>query len=143
MRGSFRHVTIFRHYLSLPRMFRSPARRLSQITRQVLLSMATNNTPKPNWQQLATTKREAVNGLIPKDWRIPNPPSRAEQNDVAGKYLHQYLSKQEVEITESDVVDIAEKTTSGQWKAVEVTKAFCHRAALVHQLVSTISESNR
>jgi len=88
-----------------------------------------------NWQQRATAKRDSVNALIPPAWRISNLPSREEQKDVTNPYIHQYLSKQEVEITETDAVGIAEKTTRGEWKAVEVTSAFCHRAALVHQLV--------
>lgn len=35
---------------------------------------------------------------------------------------------------------IAEKVASGKWSAVEVTKAFCHRAALAHQLVNCLHE---
>lgn len=122
-------------------MLRRPAARLSQLTRQVLISMATNNNPTPGWQQLATSKRDSVNALIPAEWRLSSPPSREEQRDVAGGYLHQFLSSQEIEITETDAVGIAAKTTTGQWKAVDVVKAFCHRAALVHQLVSPLPEA--
>jgi len=99
--------------------------------------MATSKAPLQDWQERATAKRDSVNALIPQEWRIKTP-SREEQKDVAGTYLHQHLSSQEVEITESDAVDIAAKTTTGQWKAVDVAKAFCHRAALVHQLVHLV-----
>ena len=105
---------------------------LRSATRQLFTAMT--STTK-TWQQRATAKRDSVNALIPAEWRIANPPSREDQKDVTGPYIHQFLSKQEVEITETDAVGIAEKTTTGKWKAVDVTKAFCHRAALIHQLV--------
>jgi len=111
--------------------------RISRLTRKAIYNMATSKVPRQHWQERATAKRDSVNVLIPQEWRI-KAPSREEQKDVAGTYLHQHLSSQEVEITESDAVDIAEKTTTGQWKAVDVAKAFCHRAALVHQLVCLI-----
>ncbi len=92
-----------------------------------------------NWQKTATTKRENTSSLIPSEWRIPNLPSNKDQRDVTGQYIRQFLNKREIEITETDLVGIALKTTAGQWKAVEVTKAFCHRAALAHQLANPTS----
>lgn len=71
---------------------------------------------------------------IPEQWVLANPPNE-EVRDVTGTFIHQYLSPFEVEITETDAVGIAEKTASGTWKALDVAKAFCHRAALAHQLV--------
>ena len=90
-----------------------------------------------DWQSLGKQKRDAVNNLIPKSWLLQNAvPSSEEQRDVTGKYIQQYLSPKEVEITETDAVGIVNNTTSGTWSAREVTAAFCHRAALAHQLVS-------
>jgi amidase len=89
-----------------------------------------------DWKALGQQKRDSVNALIPKSWLLTSPlPSAAEQRDVTGKYIQQFLSQKEVEITESDAVGIVEKTTSGQWRAREVAEAFCHRAALAHQMV--------
>lgn len=87
-----------------------------------------------NWQDRAKTKRDAVLAFIPEEWRIENPPNN-QQVDVTGSFIHQYLSPREVEITETPAEGIVERTTTGQWKAEEVTRAFCHRAALAHQLV--------
>lgn len=87
-----------------------------------------------SWQDAAAKKREAISALIPKEWRIENLPSVKEQVDVTD-YVKQFLSKEELGITESDADQIVEKTTSGSWTAEEVTRAFCHRAALAHQLV--------
>jgi len=90
----------------------------------------------PSWQEAAKAKRDATNALIPKSWVLEKPvPSKEEQRDVTGKYIQQFLTEREVEITETDAVGIVEKTTTGAWKAREVVEAFCHRAALAHQLV--------
>lgn len=88
-----------------------------------------------DWEQHAKAKRDSVNALIPESWRISNPPARESQPDIAGSFLHQFLSAQEIEITETDAVGIAKKTCAGAWTAVDVVKAFSHRAALAHQLV--------
>jgi amidase len=89
-----------------------------------------------DWQTLAKQKRESITALIPSPWRLPTPlPPVAEQRDVTGKFIQQYLSNREIEITETDAVGIVKKTTSGEWKAREVAEAFCHRAALAHQMV--------
>ena len=90
----------------------------------------------PAWKQVAETKRQSTLDAIPDKWRIKGPiPSATEQRDVTGAYIQQFLTEREIEITETDAVGITERTTTGQWTAVEVTEAFCHRAALAHQLV--------
>lgn len=97
-----------------------------------------------DWQSLGKKKRDYVNSLIPKAWLLPHAvPSSEEQRDVTGKYIQQFLSTKEVEITETDAVGIVKNTTTGTWSASEVTEAFCHRAALAHQLVSGIKISKR
>ena len=89
-----------------------------------------------DWQSKATAKRDSVNALISPQWRIDTPiPSAHDQRDVTGMYIQQFLSPREVEITESDAVEIVNRTCSGRWKARDVAEAFCHRAALAHQLV--------
>lgn len=88
------------------------------------------------WKALGREKFNSVNALIPKAWLLPTPtPSAADQRDVTGKYIQQFLSQREIEITETDAVGIVAKTTTGKWKAKEVAEAFCHRAALAHQMV--------
>jgi amidase len=92
-----------------------------------------------DWKLLATEKRDSVNALIPQPWLLPTPlPSASEQRDVTGNYIHQLLSPREIEITETDAVGIVKNTTAGAWKAREVAAAFCHRAALAHQMVSAL-----
>lgn len=91
------------------------------------------------WEALAREKRESVNAQIPEEWLLSAPvPPPAEQRDVTGAYIQKLLSPREIEITETDAVGIVKNTTSGTWKAREVAEAFCHRAALAHQMVSII-----
>lgn len=93
----------------------------------------------PSWKSLGESKREAILQLIPQKWRLQGPiPPANEQPDVTGSYVQQFLSPSEIEITEVDAIEIAQRTTSGHWTAVEVTEAFCHRAAIAHQLVCVV-----
>lgn len=92
-----------------------------------------------DWQIIAKNKRESVNGLIPEKWRLDSIPSVEEKRDVTGDYIQQFLSAREIEITETDAVGIVEKTSNGEWKSREVCEAFCHRAALAHQLVRNLT----
>ncbi|KAL9055811.1 MAG: hypothetical protein Q9162_003345 [Coniocarpon cinnabarinum] len=94
-----------------------------------------------NWEEKAKAKRDLVNALIPDAWRLQDPPSRETLRDIAGTaYIEKHLSQQEIHITRQDAASIAQKTTSGAWKAVDVIKAFCHRAALSHQLTNCLLE---
>jgi amidase len=90
-----------------------------------------------SWLAQGEVKRQSILNAIPAKWRLADPvPPPTELRDVTRSYIQQYLNEREIEITESDAVDIAAQTTTGRWTAVEVTEAFCHRAALAHQLVS-------
>lgn len=88
-----------------------------------------------DWKTKADAKRDAILKSIPEKWRLDKIPSAKEQRDVTGAYIQQFLSKREVEITETDAVGIAKQAASGSWSAVEIAEAFCHRASLAHQLV--------
>lgn len=98
--------------------------------------MAVGKRSVSDWRAAAQQKREAVNALIPVSWLLPQPlPPPEEQKDVTDGYIRQFLSLREIEITETDAADIVKQTTTGKWKAREVATAFCHRAALAHQMV--------
>lgn len=92
-----------------------------------------------DWKSLATAKRESILSSIPEKWKLAKIPTAEEQKDVTGPYIQQFLDEKEIEITETDAAGIVEKVAAGEWSAVDVTSAFCHRAALAHQLVSSDS----
>ena len=70
------------------------------------------------WETVAMAKKASLLSLIPQPWKI-NPadvPSTAT-------------------LTDSPADKILEKIRSLEWTSLDVTRAFCHRAALAHQLV--------
>jgi amidase len=91
------------------------------------------------WQDIANSKREAILVAIPQEWRISNLPSVEEQPDVT-TFVEQYLSKEELGITACSADKIAQKCGSGEWTAETVTRAFCHRASIAHQLLHCLHE---
>ena len=93
------------------------------------------------WQQLAKAKLDAINASIPEKWCLSSIPSIEQQRDVTGPFICKFLSREEIEITETDAVDICEKTAYGIWTAEEVVTAFCHRASLAHQLTNCLHET--
>lgn len=88
-----------------------------------------------SWQILAKSKCESISNTIPEAWRLSSIPSVEDQRDVTGEFICKYLSQEEIEITERDAPEIISKTTTGEWKAETVVRAFCHRASIAHQLV--------
>ncbi|KAM3419149.1 hypothetical protein BST61_g5094 [Cercospora zeina] len=93
-----------------------------------------------DWRQAAKDKAQSVLDLIPAEWRLPHIPSPEEQRDVTGVYIQRFLSEREIQITQSDALEIVNHAASGKWTAVEITKAFCHRAAIAHQLLNCLHE---
>ncbi|RAR02107.1 general amidase [Stemphylium lycopersici] len=92
-----------------------------------------------SWQDAASKKRESILAAIPAEWRLDKLPSVEEQIDVT-HYVRQYLSEEELSITENSADVIAKNVAESRWTAEHVTKAFCHRAALAHQLLHCLHE---
>lgn len=90
-----------------------------------------------SWEEIGQKARTRLSESIPSQWRIPAeklPP--VEQLDVMG-FAHQsgLFSEREISITTSSATEIVKHVASGKWKAEDVTRAFCKRAAVAHQLV--------
>ena len=93
------------------------------------------------WQDRAAEKRARIQASIPKEWLAHNPGSKISAVElIAGSDL---LSPKEVEITRSAATDLVKKMSVGELTSVEVTLAFCKRAALVHQAVSIAYPSKK
>lgn len=86
-----------------------------------------------SWQERAADKQKRINDSIPKEWRIQNLPQDDSVLDFPEK--SSLLSSQELAITQSSAAELVIKLAVGDLKAVDVTIAFCKRAALAHQLV--------
>jgi len=85
------------------------------------------------WEERAADKRNRINASIPAEWKIQNLPTDNSVLDFPQK--SGLLSDQELAITQSSASDLVKKLAQGELKAVDVTIAFCKRAALAHQLV--------
>jgi hypothetical protein len=105
------------------------------VFQSLLRAQTSDKMTTPEWHTLAQRKRDEIAATIPREWLLSSLPSPEEQRDVTGEYIEQFLSPVEKEITGTGAVDIIKKISSGEWKAEDVTKAFCHRAAIAHQLV--------
>lgn len=92
-----------------------------------------------DWKAKAAAKREAIRNSIPKEWIIDgvSPETVPRAMDFP---FEKHLSQGEMEITELSVTELLDRLAKGQYKAVEVARAFAHRAAIAHQLVNCCLE---
>lgn len=78
---------------------------------------------------------------IPSEWRIPKdklpPPEQKYVTDFPATCG--LLTDAELTITDSYATEIVKKIADGEWKAEDVTRAFCKRAAVAQQVVSLYS----
>lgn len=90
------------------------------------------------WEEISAKAQEILANSIPSEWRIPKdklPPD--SQKDVTNVPKDcGILTDKELEITDSYATDIVAKIAKGEWTAEEVTRSFCKRAAVAHQVVS-------
>ncbi|EXJ78127.1 hypothetical protein A1O3_09288 [Capronia epimyces CBS 606.96] len=105
----------------------------------------TTVTPKTPWQVIAAEKRESASSLIPQEWRL----SEADilRHREGGKPLLDVpatcgvLTESEIAITQNyDATALLRLLAQGDLTAVEVTTAFCKRAATAHQLTNCLTE---
>jgi amidase len=92
------------------------------------------------WERAAEAKKASLLNLIPRPWRLkPSEiPSITDLRDVT-HYICQFLNPRELEITNASSIKIVENIRSLEWSSLDVTRAFCHRAAVAHQLVNNLS----
>ena len=92
-----------------------------------------------SWEKIGKKAQAKLLDSIPSEWRISDDklPS-ADQVDVTDfPATSGLLTKLEIEITGSLASDIVQQIAAGEWSAEDVTRSFCKRAAIAHQLVST------
>lgn len=98
------------------------------------------------WEEKAKRKRQALNDTIPHEWRLPQScldllkfPLESNKNDLIALDIprrSEIMTDKELQITEAfDVATLLRKLEQGHLKSTEVTRAFCKRAAIAHQLV--------
>ena len=85
------------------------------------------------WEEIAADKRARLAKTIPAEWKVKDLP--AEDSVFDFPRTSGLLSAKELEITGSSATDLVAKLAKGELKSVDVTHAFCKRAALAQQLV--------
>lgn len=93
------------------------------------------------WENRAAAKRASVLRAIPSAWHLPPddiPPDKVRLNVV--DLPRKYLSEDEITITETAPMDALTQIHAGIWSSEDVVRAFCHRAAICHQLVNCMTE---
>ncbi|RSH92487.1 hypothetical protein EHS25_008903 [Saitozyma podzolica] len=94
-----------------------------------------------SWQTIAASKRAHNAALIPTEWLLPSPPSSEVRNVIDVPRTCGILTDKEVEITEKYAVSgLVAEIAKGTYSAVEVTTAFCKRAAIAQQLTNCLTE---
>ncbi|EXJ77213.1 hypothetical protein A1O3_10371 [Capronia epimyces CBS 606.96] len=91
------------------------------------------------WHVVAARHQETIESKIPQAWQL----SENLLNNVAPMALPRQsgiLSDWELSITESKAVDILAELRHGRVKAVDVTRAFCKRAAIAQQATNCVAE---
>ncbi|KAB5518012.1 amidase signature domain-containing protein [Coniochaeta sp. 2T2.1] len=98
---------------------------------------------EPTWSKVATEARARLADSIPAEWRIaPDKLPPDTQLDVTSFPAESgILSQLELDITDSFATDIVRNLASGKWTSLEVTTAFCKRAAIAHQLTNCLTVS--
>lgn len=88
----------------------------------------------PSWQKIAAEKRQEIIAAIPQAYLV-NEELLQGLNATDLPRRSGILTTRELDITESRAVDIVEQVRQRKYTAVEVTTAFCKRAAIAHQAV--------
>jgi amidase len=90
------------------------------------------------YHAIAAEKRAQQWGKIPKNWRIPTERFHNDTNVMDIPLTCGLLNETESIITSNyDATTLLEKLKAGVWSVEQVTVAFCKRAAIAQQLVSS------
>ncbi|KAI7493968.1 acetamidase [Hortaea werneckii] len=94
-----------------------------------------------DWTDIAAKAQTRLRNSIPTELRIPHHKlPKDDQLDVTGFPKEcGLLTPEELKITESFATEIVGAIAAGEWTAEEVTRAFCKRAAVAHQLTNCLT----
>jgi amidase len=98
------------------------------------------------WKVWAERKRAERDKGIPAEWLLPSTITDTIRANSTISVIDiprtcGMLTPKEVDITENhDAVDLVKKMAAKELTAVEVSQAFCKRAAIAHQLTNCLTE---
>lgn len=88
----------------------------------------------PSWQDVAAKRRNDINRKIPPSWLLS---AEMVKNHTPIHLPRQsrLLSPDELHVTELSAVALLAAIRNRKYSSVQVTRAFCKRAAIAHQVV--------
>lgn len=107
--------------------------------------MTRSSSPRANWQALIAVKRKQLDSQIPSEWRLSDDIRASVPADghlIEADIVRRsgVLSDKELDITENySAADLLQRLSGGEFRSVDVTTAFCKRAAIAQQLVRYVS----
>lgn len=95
-----------------------------------------------SWEEKVSEKRSQLRSKIPKEWLLEDEVLQFLKNEKKdlNKNLDSLCSKLENEITNSTILKLREKLLAQELTCFQIISAFCHRAALCHQIVNCLTE---
>lgn len=99
-------------------------------------------TVQSTWKERVQLKRKQLKNKIPDEWKLDNGTIKRLKDDKKNliKNIDDLCSSADNQITHSTIIKLREKLNAKQLTCYEITSAFCHRAALIHQVVNCLSE---
>lgn len=97
----------------------------------------------PLWVKIQAAKKAEQAARIPSEWKLPEAALPPKKTIDLRPYAASsgILSERELKITgDYDATALAEEIAKGTFSAVEVTTAYCKRAAIAQQLCNCLTE---
>lgn len=92
------------------------------------------------WEEFCAQKRKEIGAKIPPEWVLE--PSIIHQaksmRRTSGPFIENLLNQSTRDLTAKTSIELIEDLRRGSNTAYEVTSAFCRRAAVAHQIVSSM-----
>lgn len=95
-----------------------------------------------NWKLVSDRKKGQVNNSIPEEWQVPGISLDMESSGFlnTSDYLDTILPPNEKALTTLSASELASRIHRGELSSYKVCYAFCHRAALAHQILNCCTE---
>ncbi|KAJ5091248.1 amidase [Penicillium alfredii] len=94
----------------------------------------------PLWKAISTRARQNLFDSIPLKWRLP-PTFEIPDTDLQRAARESgILTPRQLQLTELTVTELSPHILAGKVTALEITEAFCARAAVAHQLVNCLTD---
>jgi amidase len=90
-----------------------------------------------SWKEKAAKKKASILEQNPDRWRLSKADLKRarRQQDLIGPFIRSFLTPETIRIISLDTADIVAALQNGELTAVQVVTAFCHCAAVAHQIV--------